>query len=429
MGWLFWGPPDIDKLEAKKNVRALIAALHHKDVSSRYSAMLALGRCGDDRAVAPLTAYYESDRRSPPLRTLAALGATASRSNDEAVVAGVANYLLQKLSRALDFEPIEAGAAVDGLHLVAVRTANLILDACDISNINFRAARHMLRRMPADAAPALVAALDHPQRAPYAAEALGVLKFEPAADRLYELARSGQIADQAALALAEMCDPRSIALIEERLCGPRAASLLSRGADMTNALARCGAGAIPALKNILASSDSSDARSAAHAALGRAGWKPETIDERIAAALSIRDRDALRACHAENPRAVAAAILGAPWVSLELIETFGDARAIAFVVQSWTDCADSFSQPRGSEHVAEFQIAAVLERLMTRAAGEASEDDLRRVASLPDRDVQWYPTRDGEPHLGYAPSTKTVSVDAARKIARAELHRRGAAVT
>ena len=49
-----FGPPNIDKLQARRDVDKLIKALRYKDASMRKSAARALGEIGDARAVEPL---------------------------------------------------------------------------------------------------------------------------------------------------------------------------------------------------------------------------------------------------------------------------------------------------------------------------------------------------------------------------------------
>lgn len=51
---LFGGPPNVEKLKEKRNVKGLIRALSHDDVSVRQGASQALGQIGDTQAVEPL---------------------------------------------------------------------------------------------------------------------------------------------------------------------------------------------------------------------------------------------------------------------------------------------------------------------------------------------------------------------------------------
>lgn len=58
-----FGPPNIDKLKAKRNIKGLIKALGYKNSSkTRAQAAKALGELGDDIAVTPLIQAYENER-------------------------------------------------------------------------------------------------------------------------------------------------------------------------------------------------------------------------------------------------------------------------------------------------------------------------------------------------------------------------------
>lgn len=76
-----FGPPDIAKLQAKRDVAALIKLLAHKDASLRARAAEALGTLRAPEAVAPLiAALTDADREvvRPAARgALAAIGAPA----------------------------------------------------------------------------------------------------------------------------------------------------------------------------------------------------------------------------------------------------------------------------------------------------------------------------------------------------------------
>lgn len=53
----FFGPPNVEKLKAKGNVKGLIKALgYEKDATIRQAADEVLGEIGDTRAVEPLIA-------------------------------------------------------------------------------------------------------------------------------------------------------------------------------------------------------------------------------------------------------------------------------------------------------------------------------------------------------------------------------------
>ncbi len=70
--WLF-GPPDVEKLKARKNVKGLIKALRYEDDSDmRESAAVALGEIGDARAVEPLVKSLADEFIVPVRATFAA---------------------------------------------------------------------------------------------------------------------------------------------------------------------------------------------------------------------------------------------------------------------------------------------------------------------------------------------------------------------
>ena len=72
----FFGPPDVEKLKARKNIKGLIRALRYEDDSDvRESAAVALGEIGDARAVEPLVTSLRDEFIVPVRSTFAtALG-------------------------------------------------------------------------------------------------------------------------------------------------------------------------------------------------------------------------------------------------------------------------------------------------------------------------------------------------------------------
>jgi len=92
-----FGPPDVARLEARRDVKGLIGALgYSKDGSVRRSAALALGRSGDTRAVGPLIAALEDPSTYAAQAAATALGEigdaravepliAATRGRDEAL--------------------------------------------------------------------------------------------------------------------------------------------------------------------------------------------------------------------------------------------------------------------------------------------------------------------------------------------------------
>ncbi len=69
----FLGPPNVEKLKARKNIKGLIRALRYEDDSDvRESAAVALGEIGDARAVEPLVESLRDEFIVPVRSTFAA---------------------------------------------------------------------------------------------------------------------------------------------------------------------------------------------------------------------------------------------------------------------------------------------------------------------------------------------------------------------
>lgn len=84
------GPPNVEKLKAKRNVKGLIRALTHEDAAIRLDAAKALGELGDPRAVDPLVALIVSETYSSVQRAAAiALGALESEEAVPKLMAGL----------------------------------------------------------------------------------------------------------------------------------------------------------------------------------------------------------------------------------------------------------------------------------------------------------------------------------------------------
>ena len=58
-----FGPPNIEKLKTRKNIKGLIKALKDKDENVRYYAAKALGWIGDSRAVEPLIEILRDEEK------------------------------------------------------------------------------------------------------------------------------------------------------------------------------------------------------------------------------------------------------------------------------------------------------------------------------------------------------------------------------
>ncbi|HEX7171294.1 MAG TPA: HEAT repeat domain-containing protein [Candidatus Limnocylindria bacterium] len=66
-----FGPPNIEKLKATRDVRGLIKALGHSDAEIRRGASLALGELADPRAVEPLARALEAEQEPSVRRAVA----------------------------------------------------------------------------------------------------------------------------------------------------------------------------------------------------------------------------------------------------------------------------------------------------------------------------------------------------------------------
>lgn len=398
MGWWPFGPPDIAALQAKRNVRALIAALRSKHQYTRWNAMRALRTCGDDRAIEPLISFFEVESKAT--ETLTTLGAIASRSGNEEVIVATARRLLEHVGASFlgHGDPSARSHAMAGLRMIAAEKSLLLPNAL-----------------------------------------LG-------ADRLV---RGG-----AAWALVEMGDARGLLVVEEQVA---AGDFNSRTAfEIVGKLEQFGDAALPVLRKIVLSCSGDVASRGIRAlcdlatdvqaellaelrraprsdkartlieALEQCGWKPETVDDRILYAVAMGRSDWLLTYHAENPHAVAAAVAALEHPVMSWIESFGDATALPRLADAWRARSPHafYAEGMGVQSVEE-EIAAALEAVLKRAGAEASAEDLRAVTALKDRQVEWYPTRDGEPYLAAGKSVETVSLDTVREMARAELSRRG----
>ncbi len=69
-----FGPPNVEKLLAKRDIPKLIKALGYKEVSVRKSAAQALGEIGDARAIEPLLTALKDEDFTASLSAADALG-------------------------------------------------------------------------------------------------------------------------------------------------------------------------------------------------------------------------------------------------------------------------------------------------------------------------------------------------------------------
>lgn len=66
--------PNVEKLEAKEDIKGLIEALRYKDSEVRCNAAIALGNLGDTRAVKPLIHALQDENSNIQVQAAMALG-------------------------------------------------------------------------------------------------------------------------------------------------------------------------------------------------------------------------------------------------------------------------------------------------------------------------------------------------------------------
>ena len=87
-----FGPPNIEKIKAKKDIQGLIKALHYmKDDKIRESAADILGDIGDSTAVLPLIDALNDKDRSVQLKAIVALGKIADKRSVESLITMLKN--------------------------------------------------------------------------------------------------------------------------------------------------------------------------------------------------------------------------------------------------------------------------------------------------------------------------------------------------
>jgi HEAT repeat protein len=82
-----FGPPNIEKMEAKRDIKGLIKALSHKQDRTRWEAATALGKLGDARAVEPLITALKDNNNIVRNRAAEALGKLGDARAVEPLVA------------------------------------------------------------------------------------------------------------------------------------------------------------------------------------------------------------------------------------------------------------------------------------------------------------------------------------------------------
>ena len=99
-----FGPPNVEKLKAKRDVKGLIKALgYQEDDEIRSRAAAALGEIGDTRAVEPLIAALKDSRYSVGQQAALALGSM----RDARAVMALIGTLHNKPSRCHDQSAVD----------------------------------------------------------------------------------------------------------------------------------------------------------------------------------------------------------------------------------------------------------------------------------------------------------------------------------
>lgn len=167
-----FGPPDVDELRAKRDVKGLIKALgYEKDVRVRQAAACALGKVRDERAVKPLIATLEDKHMCE-----AAVGALTK----------VGKPAIAPLIVALgdSSETMREAAAEALAEIGAPAVERLIVFLKYSSGVTQEAAAKALRKIGAPAVELLIAALEDKSIREVAIRTLGKIDDEWAIEQL-----------------------------------------------------------------------------------------------------------------------------------------------------------------------------------------------------------------------------------------------------
>jgi len=140
-----FGPPNVEKLEAKGNIKDLIKALQYRKASYvQLQAAEALGRIGDSQAVDPLITALKNEDIPLRIATVEALGRLGDpRSvkplidtlNDRrATVRKAALNALKKLAKQAKVDKSLRQSAIDAVKQVDADRLNMELGQCQTSN-------------------------------------------------------------------------------------------------------------------------------------------------------------------------------------------------------------------------------------------------------------------------------------------------------
>ena len=384
-----FGPPNIEKLKAKKDVDGLIKALTHRDESVRKIAAEALGDVGGLRAVDPLTAAMRDEATPVAIAAAEALGkiggstavyrlASAPRSIQVPALQALASLArwgntsaVEELVSALsDSDPAAQAVASHALGDIGAAAIGPVVSAVADRKIDAKVAAVVLGRLGGSGVQSLVGALrdDRHWARVNLIETLREIG-DPAVEPLIAALRdeTSGIQESAAEALGMMADLRAVeplagALADARLRNVALAALGDIGdsrafepvvnalgdeqwlvrAEAAEALGKIGdPRAVEPLMSSLKDAEKSVRRAAA-AALEQLGWAPQDDAQRGLWLVSRGDWSAAveLGSAAVEPLMVALGQEGDPFVrrsAAQALGEIGDARATESLVAALID--------------------------------------------------------------------------------------------
>lgn len=124
----FFGPPNIEKMEAKGDVEGLIKALKDKDKVVRKEATIALGRVKDTRAVEPLIEAMKDKDYHVQRQAAQALGKIGDARALEPLIKTLEDYFVREKAAEALVEILDAGAVEALIQCVDAGVAKALRD-------------------------------------------------------------------------------------------------------------------------------------------------------------------------------------------------------------------------------------------------------------------------------------------------------------
>ena len=230
-----FGPPNIEKMKEKKNVKGLIKALKHKDSDIRKGAADALGEIGDARVVKPLIKALQDSDMFVYLKAAEALGKIGDARAVESLIVSLQNRSKYGVEEALEalgkigtpaVEPLIAALqdsnkdirryAADALGKIGdARAVESLIKALQDSEMFVSSkAAEALGKIGAPAVEPLIAALQDSDKdvRQYAAGILGKIGDARAVESLINALQdsNGRVRRKAVLSLGEIGDARAV---------------------------------------------------------------------------------------------------------------------------------------------------------------------------------------------------------------------------